>query len=122
MFIDRPTIYEALDAVLSEAAEDDQITVVHGNAAGSDMLANEWCHDRRTIPYAPVAEPHPVNWSPLGYYDASQGSARNFEMVMTHPDLVLAFYKIGVKNSGTRNCVATARRVIPDIEIKEFWK
>lgn len=122
-FIQRQIVYAELGKLWDKAAENGEVdfTVVHGNAMGADTLANEWCWDNRLGEPNVIAEPHPVNWRPLGYYDAYAGKARNIEMLRTAPDYILAFFTIGAENRGTHHCVESARTWARDVPLQEFW-
>lgn len=63
-----------------------RITVVHGACpTGADFYADEWCLSNDFL-----AETHPADWA---RYGKRAGYIRNDEMVMTEPDLCLAFIK-----------------------------
>lgn len=87
-------------------------TVVHGGARGADQIAG-YVAQRRNL----NVEVFLANWK---RYGNMAGPIRNVEMLDTKPDVVLAFFKRGAKNAGTRNLVNEAR--LRGIPVKEFWE
>ncbi len=84
--------------------------VVHGACpTGADDLASDWVANMQEAEMGDVREErHPANWRPNGILDRSAGYRRNTEMVLTHPDLCLAFIRNG--SAGATHCAATAER------------
>lgn len=116
---DQTPIYRELDALWERwwpnATHPDEFMVIHGGAPGADTLAGQWCHDRRDRPGI-AQEVHPAQW---GLYGSHAGGIRNQIMVNAGADIVLAFFRTGAKNAGTRNCVTTAR--LAGLDVQEFW-
>ena len=78
--------------------------IVHGNARGVDRIADSQAH---MLGYS--VERHPADWL---RYGRRAGIVRNWEMLDTSPDLVIAFWD-GVSR-GTRHCIRAAQeRGIP---------
>lgn len=75
-------------------------TLVHGGAAGVDMMADAWAATRRV-----AREVHRPDWAGLG---KRAGMIRNAEMVAKGADLCVAFIRDG--SSGASRCVEMARR------------
>lgn len=118
-FLARHEVNTLLYAAKAEAIRrGEDLVVVHGAAPGADTLANDWCWDHRNDAVPPINEPHPAEWNRHGKV---AGFIRNFEMVMTHPDYVFAFFAVGAANNGTRDCVKKARQFLPDVPVKEVW-
>jgi hypothetical protein len=99
-----------------------QVTVMHGACdTGADKLADGLARAHEGI----TVDPRPAGWkAPCrpeckpGHrktrrdgsdYCPAAGNYRNQEMVDTHPDVVLAFYKRGAANIGTSDCVRRAK-------------
>lgn len=85
--------------------------VVHGGAAGADMLAHRWARSHFLEVIAVLAD-----WDRLG---RSAGPARNAEMLRRHhPELVVAF----PGGRGTADMVAKARASGVDVlEVGLRW-
>ncbi len=78
------------------------LTLVHGDCpTGADRMASDWAVLRdQEVPQ----EKYPAKWD---LYGKSAGPLRNKQMVMTKPDLCIAFIKGEAK--GTRHCLKTAQ-------------
>lgn len=105
---DRDTIRAALvKAMHVYGARTEDVTVVHGAAAGADTIAADIATE-----FGCDVEIHPADWKQYGH---RAGPIRNQRMVNSDADLVLAF-PLG-KSNGTRDCVRRARKAgIPVIE------
>lgn len=103
---DRDTIRDALDIVTKEAlrAGCTEIVVVHGCAAGADMLADRWVRDMRQF-WPLRAERHPANWK---VHKNRAGFLRNQAMVQCGADVCLAFCLDDSR--GTTQCGELAER------------
>lgn len=91
------------------------MVIVHGGARGADKMAGLLARDTADA----SEEVHEANWRPLGYFDPMQGFVRNQKMVDLRADLAIAFYRVGAKNSGTKDCVARIQKT--SIPLWEFW-
>lgn len=92
--------YSYMYAVLSEHIEAGD-TLISGTARGADQMAESmWEHYRLPI------ERYPANWS-LG---RGAGLLRNEQMVDTDPDICIAFFKVGARNTGTTHCANYAQK------------
>lgn len=92
----------------------DKITIIQGGARGADALARQSAAGN---PDVAILENYPADWDKHG---KAAGPIRNQEMADSGADLVLAFYKFGAKNKGTRDMVARAHKA--GIEVKEFTR
>lgn len=109
-FTDRAFVHDKLDHLHIHAAP---VILIHGGARGADHFAHEWALSNRGIYEIEM----PAKWDLLG---KGAGSARNSAMVELMPDRVLAFFKVGAANIGTKNMVSQCRlRGIR--EIAEYW-
>jgi len=113
-FTDFTVIQRAL-SVERALANGERMIVIHGAAKGADSIAGELAR----LAYNCSEVSVPADWAndpksgPLG-----AGPVRNRVMLALGPDVVLAFYKDGAKNIGTRGMVAEARKA--GIEVKEW--
>jgi hypothetical protein len=97
-------IFDALDERYALAvARGEPFTVVHGDAAGADRIADIWARTRIDIGWPVIAEPHPADWSGLS---RSAGIIRNRQMVAAGADVCLAF--IRANSRGSTNCATAA--------------
>jgi hypothetical protein len=104
--------YTMTTAISAEFDEERHLILIHGDARGADSLADYLGRESKYITVVKV----PADWRNLPKWEA--GPLRNKHMLDLGPDVVLAFFKDGAKNSGTKNCVKQAReRGIP---VKEF--
>lgn len=92
----RSTLYSALQALYDAREPHEPFMVIHGEASGADMLADEWASGVG----AQVVR-CPANWNLFG---KAAGPLRNEAMLELIPDLVLAF----PGGPGTRDMVARA--------------
>ncbi len=76
-----------------------ETTIVHGGAKGADTIA-----DVIATEMGFKVEVFPANWE---QYGRAAGPIRNREMLLTNPDLVLAFLKPASK--GTKDCIKQAK-------------
>lgn len=108
---DQDLVWDALSELFILLIE--EFTVVHGGARGADTFAGQWVKMMR--PHFRVFEDkHEADWKTHG---KAAGVLRNAEMVDAGADYVLAFYREGSANIGTRDCVRRARAAgIPVIE------
>src|SRR5690349_19463465 len=97
-------VHDALSEVFHELPSGEELTVIHGGARGADRIAGAWCQQLRR--YGVREEVHNADWKTHG---KAAGPIRNQQMVDSKPDVVLAFYKEGAANIGTRDCVKKAR-------------
>ena len=82
--------------------------VIEGCAPGADRLAEVWASEAGI----PVSH-HPADWARFG---KSAGARQNEAMLLTRPDLVVAFYADKTAPSpGTRHMVTIARSA--DIQV-----
>jgi hypothetical protein len=96
-------IFAALDERAKACSPTDTLTVVHGDAAGADRIADIWARTRADIGWPIIAEPHPADWSGLS---RRAGIVRNRQMVALGADVCLAFIRADSK--GATNCAITA--------------
>ncbi len=82
--------------------------IIHGNATGADILAQEWCIKNDVVDY-----PFPAKWDDYG---KAAGPLRNTDMLYEgKPHIVIAF----PGGRGTADMVAKAKRAkVPVGEIK----
>ena len=108
---DKRAVADGLTAVIGEcgahlihgdppALDWHRVTVVHGDAAGADRIA-----DRIARAWGMTVEAHPADWSRHG---RSAGHQRNAEMVRLGADVCLAF-PLG-ESRGTRGCMQLAEK------------
>lgn len=100
---------DLLEKTMDELAEKYRITkLIHGEARGADMMANDWAFSR-DIP----RRGYRAKWEKHGN---AAGPIRNREMLLEgKPDLVIAF----PGGTGTTDCVKQAKALaIEVIEIK----
>lgn len=109
-FTDRYLIRDRLDHTLNHST----VILIHGAARGADALAHTWCLDNPKVYEIAI----PAKWDLLGN---PAGMARNRVMAELKPDVVLAFYREGAKNIGTRGMVRLARDAGVAL-IEEFWQ
>lgn len=77
------------------------VTLVHGGAAGADIMAGQiWQSARLTV------EVHEAQWKSQGIYFSGAGRARNKLMVNLGADLCLAFIKNNSR--GASHCAQLA--------------
>lgn len=101
-------------ALIAEVPEGvDQVIVIQGGARGADRIALDLSVASPVATTVTV----PADWVNLPRWLA--GPRRNAHMLELGPDIVLAFFLNGAKNSGTSNCVMQAKNL--DIPVKEFW-
>jgi hypothetical protein len=85
---DREAIYGALDKLAGVARYSaERIAVVHGCAKGADVLADEWCRERRAADWPVDVERFPADWS----NGKGAGPRRNRVMLRPGADAVLVF-------------------------------
>ena len=90
-------VFKALDQLYE--VHGDALVVVHGDCPkGADMFAELWCRRKKVR-----SERHPARWDILG---KRAGIVRNRHMVMTQPDLCLAFIHNG--SPGATHCARLA--------------
>ena len=70
---DRAKVFQALDFMISDMLNGEDVTIIEGGAKGVDTLAREFAIERK-IPY----EEHPADWDKNG---RAAGYIRNVEMV-----------------------------------------
>lgn len=126
---DTITLCAALDDVLAQVPEDEQLVVVHGGAQGADSIAGLW-----TLRYpndVAVEEVHAVTNEMWRAQGASSGHYRNQRMVDLGAQLCLAClmrctlrgcrHKPAHDTHGTADCARRARRAgIPVREVAVF--
>ena len=96
---DRDCVFRWLDARLEWARQQGkQVRLVVGDAGGADAHAREWACLRHVDFVEKIAR-----WD---LYGNPAGPMRNKEIIDERPDELIAF----PGGSGTRNCVAQARR------------
>jgi YspA, cpYpsA-related SLOG family len=96
---DHQLVYDALDELW---VKNMPLIVIHGDAKGADSFADAWATYREHVtPVRVIAD-----WSNDGF---SAGPTRNDRMLALGPDVVLAFFKEGAKNSGTTHMVGISR-------------
>ena len=101
---------------------------------GADQFAYEWALVRDEV----KLECYPADWSRkcdqrcwhpprfrnvgdvLVPYCPMAGHLRNAEMVESGADLCVAFFKVGAKNRGTKDCVRRAKGA--SIEVQPHWQ
>lgn len=98
-FVDVEMIRAALTA---EVPVGENVIVINGGARGADSIT-----DALSVA-SPVATTVrvPADWVNRPRWEA--GPLRNGHMLDLGPDVVLAFFKQGAKNSGTQDCVNQA--------------
>lgn len=111
VFDDRTIVSRALKA---QWDIDRDLIVVHGAATGADSLAHDIAAENAHLGIK--VEPHPAKWR---VYGRSAGIVRNAEMVGAGADVCLAFFKVGVANRGTQDCVSRAATV--GIPVIKHW-
>lgn len=111
-FTDNFFLWEQLDNILWDPGPR---ILIQGGAPGADRMASDWC--RRHPQIYPVQLD--AKWSLFG---KSAGRQRNRAMIALMPDLVLAFYKIGAKNDGTRDMCELARDCDAVGNVVEHWR
>lgn len=79
---------------------DQELVVIHGNARGADLLADQVARQ-----WGAQVRKFPADWERFG---KAAGPRRNTQMVGEQPDVVYAFRSSG-KSAGTDNMVAQAR-------------
>jgi hypothetical protein len=113
-FTDEHILDRIIEGLLTDAKDwNDTLFLAHGACpTGADKFVQEWDG------VASVAVmPYPANWSRDGN---AAGPIRNKKMLKAEdPDLVLAFFKRGAKNRGTKNCVDQAREM--NYRVVEVW-
>lgn len=75
--------------------------VIEGGATGADRLAREWAKENGVEFKTVEAE-----WRKHGFYDARAGHTRNRKMIVDYPEAVVLHFP---GNTGTKNCVETAK-------------
>jgi hypothetical protein len=95
-----------VEAAGMAAARGEHLIVVHGGAAGADLLADDWVAGAQGAGWRVYVDQHPAEWPdcaadcPPGHrkkrrdrteYCPTAGHRRNAEMVALGPDLCLAF-------------------------------
>lgn len=103
-------IRDRLDHTLNHGT----VILIHGAARGADALAHSWCLDNPRVYEIAV----PAKWDLIGN---AAGPARNRVMAELKPDVVLAFYRAGSGNHGTRSMVRLARDAGIAL-VEEFWQ
>ena len=93
-------VYDALDDIYEDTNE--PVLVIHGGAKGADSYADHW------VKYRPRAQRIvvPAEWDRDG---VAAGPIRNERMLGLSPDIVLAFFQVGAKNSGTSHMAKLTR-------------
>lgn len=104
--------WEYLELVRAEIHAYKPTEVIHGNAAGADMLAMQVCREE-AIPYRGF-DP---DWNTYG---KSAGIIRNQAMVLQKPDQVLAFYKKNTPTRGTLDMIRRANEAGVPVRIVEY--
>lgn len=93
--------YDVMDKAMKQIRQQhgDEVVLVHGGAAGADVLSGRFAHK-----YGWEVEEHKANWKRFG---PSAGPIRNQEMVDAGADLCLAFPR--GESRGTRHCMQAAK-------------
>ena len=112
-FTDDDLVNEALSDLFERYIDHSEFVLVHGGARGADTLASLWASHLKK--YGVREEAHHADW---GLHGRAAGPIRNKAMVDKGADLVVAFYKAGSGNVGTKNCVAQA--VLAGIPVEEY--
>lgn len=108
------TATDVVRGALNEATPPGEyVIVIHGAARGADRIADTLAV---ASPLATVVRV-PADWE--NHPRWVSGPLRNGHMLDLNPDVVLAFYQRGAKNSGTANCVQQAQN--RGIEVREYW-
>lgn len=109
-FMDEAFVWEQLDKYCPSWS-----VLIHGDCpTGADSFAKTWAEKHPEVYHIAM----PAKWeTSLG---KSAGPHRNRAMIGLNPSLVLAFFKEGAVNRGTRSCVGLAYQ--QNIQVHEFWK
>ena len=104
----------AVEAVLDRLATtlSKPIVVIHGNAKGTDTIADHWARDRGHTP-----DPYPVDAKLDGYSELAP-KMRNHRMLDQGPEIVVAF----PGGPGTRHMTEIAQKArvpIYDVELDD---
>ena len=95
---DRFKLFHALDELNMTAHIDE---IVEGCARGADRLAEQWAVRTPNVKLSHF----PADWKHLG---RGAGPIRNRRMILTQPDLVVAFHPNISESKGTKDMVAVA--------------
>lgn len=81
---DRRPVHVGLEGIVAQVPKTQPVIVMHGDAHGGDLFADEWANDRR-----PRIRPraYPAQWNTFG---PRAGPLRNEEMVAKGPNVCLA--------------------------------
>ena len=85
-------IRKILLSVFRKKGED--VALISGNARGADRICEKVAED-----FGWTVERYPANWEKYG---KSAGFLRNREMVLSKPDLALAFFPGSIPTKGTQ--------------------
>jgi len=105
-------LWERLGSLLSRVPQGEVLTIVHGGARGTDLLAHDWVGMCQRVGHDVDEEVHPY----LSEYGRAGGHVRNQAMVDAGADLVLAF--ILDNSPGATSLVDKARKA--GLLIEEF--
>jgi hypothetical protein len=99
----------AIETVIADRPDDFNLTLVHGNAKGADLLTDKFMRNARkflaTKGYNVLIEIHNADWDTWG---KSAGPIRNKAMVDAGADVVVAFIKNNSR--GATHCLGLAEK------------
>jgi hypothetical protein len=99
-------IIEALNTVwtlaqLGGAKEKSEVTIIHGDAPGADMIAGKYANDMGF-----KVAPYPADWK---QYGGNAGPIRNTQMLDENPDVDAVFsFMSRAGSTGTQDCITKA--------------
>jgi hypothetical protein len=94
---DIQSVYDSLQWLIRNNVEKETIVVIEGEAPGLDRMARQEAEELGL-----VVEKYPANWNKFG---RAAGPIRNWQMLTTGADVIMAFHSDIANSHGTKNMI-----------------